>query len=83
MIFCRSRTEVPCPAQNARAAKETIMLAIVAAILFAIGLILHLAGVALGPLDVIAFITAGLLCLALQLAGVGAGSTRSWRRSRL
>lgn len=59
------------------------MLAIVAAVLFAIGLILHLAGVTLGPLDVDAFIVAGLLCLALQLGGVGAGSTRSWRRSRL
>jgi hypothetical protein len=55
------------------------MLAIVAAILFAIGLVLHLAGVTLGPFDVDAFIVAGLLCLALQLAGVGAGF-RSSRR---
>ncbi|HEX8758968.1 MAG: hypothetical protein M3186_16045 [Actinomycetota bacterium] len=49
------------------------MLAIVAAILFALALVLHLAGVALGPLDATAFMLAGLLCLALQLAGVGAG----------
>ncbi|MGH3883881.1 MAG: hypothetical protein ACRDRC_10835 [Pseudonocardiaceae bacterium] len=56
------------------------VLAIVAAILFALALVLHLAGVALGPLDPIAFMLAGLLCLALQLAGVGAGM-RS--RSRL
>ncbi len=56
------------------------MLAIVAAILFALGLVLHIVGVTLGSFDVIAFIAAGLLCLALQLAGVGAGS---WRRSRL
>ncbi|MGH3804418.1 MAG: hypothetical protein ACRDTD_30625 [Pseudonocardiaceae bacterium] len=63
--------------------KETTMLAIVAAVLFAIALILDLAGLALGPLDVLTFITAGLLCLALQLAGIGASSTRSWRRSRL
>ncbi|MGH3777791.1 MAG: hypothetical protein ACRDRR_19015 [Pseudonocardiaceae bacterium] len=58
------------------------MLAIVAAVLFALGLVLDLAGLALGPLDVFTFMTAGLLCLALQLAGVGSGSTRSWRRSR-
>ncbi|HSL07604.1 MAG TPA: hypothetical protein VK887_06460 [Pseudonocardiaceae bacterium] len=56
------------------------MLAIVAAILFALALVLHLVGVALGPLDPEAFMLAGLLCLALQLAGVGAGM-RS--RSRL
>jgi hypothetical protein len=56
------------------------MLAIVAAILFALALVLHLAGVVLGPLDPMAFMLAGLLCLALQLAGVGA-STRS--RSRI
>ncbi|MGH8078240.1 MAG: hypothetical protein ACREX8_05410 [Gammaproteobacteria bacterium] len=58
------------------------MLAIVAAVLFAIALILDLADTTLGPLDVLAFIAAGLLCLALQLAGIGASSTRSWRRSR-
>jgi hypothetical protein len=66
-----------------RPTKEATMLAIVAAVLFAIALVLDVARVALGPLDVIAFIAAGLLCLALQFAGVGAGSTRSWRRSRL
>ena len=59
------------------------MLAIVAAVLFAIALVLDVAEVALGPLDAMTFIAAGLVCLALQLAGVGAGSTRSWRRSRL
>jgi len=47
------------------------MLAIVAAILFAIALVLDLAKLALGPLGVLTFVTAGLLCLALQLAGVG------------
>lgn len=59
------------------------MLAIVAAVLFAIALILDLTVGTIGPFDVMAFIAAGLLCLALQLAGVGAGSTRSWRRSRV
>ena len=58
------------------------MLAIVAAVLFAIALILDLADTAFGPLDVLTFIVAGLLCLALQLAGIGAGPARSWRRSR-
>lgn len=56
------------------------MLAIVAAVLFAIALILDLTKLEFGPLGVLTFITAGLLCLALQMAGVGAGS---WRRSRL
>lgn len=56
------------------------MFAIAAAVLFVIALILDLAGViAIGPIDVLTFITAGLLCLALQLAGVGAGSRSSWR----
>jgi hypothetical protein len=47
------------------------MLAIVAAVLFLIALIFELASVTLGPLDALFFITAGLLCLALQFAGVG------------
>jgi hypothetical protein len=47
------------------------MLAIVAAVLFLIALIFELASVALGPLDALFFITTGLLCLALQFAGVG------------
>jgi hypothetical protein len=59
------------------------MLAIVAAVLFAIALILDLTVGAIGPLGVTTFIAAGLLCLALQLAGVGAGSTRGWGRSRV
>ncbi len=47
------------------------MLAIVAAVLFLLALVFELANLALGPLDALVFITAGLLCLALQLAGVG------------
>ncbi|MDQ3761527.1 MAG: hypothetical protein M3460_07440 [Actinomycetota bacterium] len=73
--------ETPRHAQHATGpTKEITMLAIVAAILFALALVLHLAGVALGPLDAFAFMLAGLLCLALQFAGVGAGS---FRRSRV
>jgi hypothetical protein len=59
------------------------MLAIVGAIIFGIALVLALIGYGIGPLNVITFITAGLLCLALHMAGIGAGSMRSWRRSRL
>jgi hypothetical protein len=71
----------PGPAQDATGPiREAIMLAIVAAVLFAIALILDLAGVGLGPVGPSAFVEAGLLCLALQLAGVGA---RSFRRSHI
>lgn len=58
------------------------MLATVAAVLFAVALVLALVGAGYGPLNVITFISAGLLCLALQQAGFGAGSVRSWRHSR-
>lgn len=54
------------------------MLAIVAAVIFVIALIIDLAeadiGIAAGT-----FVTAGLLCLALHLAGVGAPA-RTGRR---
>jgi hypothetical protein len=59
------------------------MLAIVAAILFLIALILELAALAFGVLGAFVFITAGLLCLALHLAGVGSSSMRSRLRSRV
>ena len=73
---------VSSPRHVAGLTEEAAMFAIVAAILFAIALILALVGFALGPLDVIVFISAGLLCLALHLAGIGAG-TRTWRRTRV
>jgi hypothetical protein len=63
--------------------KETIMLAIVAAVLFLIALIFELATLTLGVLDALVFITAGLLCLALHLAGVGSSSMRGWLRRRI
>jgi hypothetical protein len=71
-----------CPAAQiaTQAVKGAIMLAIVAAVLFGIALILDIAALALGPLGPSAFMLAGLLCLALQLAGVG---SRSFRRSRV
>jgi hypothetical protein len=56
------------------------MLAMVAAILFAIALIFQLAGTTLGThIGSSTFIAAGLMCLALHQAGVG--TSTSWRRS--
>ena len=46
------------------------MLAIVAAVLFLIALVFQLLSVSLGVVTAAALISAGLLCLALQLAGV-------------
>jgi hypothetical protein len=56
------------------------MLAIVAAVLFLIALIFELVGFSLGVLTATVFVTAGLLCLALHLAGVGANRRAFARR---
>jgi hypothetical protein len=56
------------------------MVAIVAAVLFLIALILELTGFSLGILTATVFITAGLLCVALHLAGVGANRSVFARR---
>ena len=56
------------------------MTAIIAAVLFGIALLLHLAGLSLGPLDSTFFMLAGLVATALHLAGIGA-SYRSRARS--
>lgn len=50
------------------------MLAIVAAVLFLIALIFQLAGITLSVITAPVLVTAGLLCLALHLAGVLAGT---------
>jgi len=55
------------------------MLAIVAAILFAIALIMDLADAAIG-IAASAFVTAGLLCVALHLAGIGVGTRTGGRK---
>jgi len=55
------------------------MLAIVAAVLFGISLILQLVGLRFGPIGPEFLNTAGLLCAALFLAGIG---TRAFGRSR-
>lgn len=52
------------------------MTAIIAAVLFAIALVLHLAGLSLGPLDVTFFQLAGLIAAALHLAGIGSSTRR-------
>lgn len=55
------------------------MLAIVAAILFVIAFILNAAGEATSAVfDPTSLLLAGLVCLALHLAGIGSGW--SWRR---
>jgi hypothetical protein len=51
--------------------EEAVITAIVAAVLFGIALLLHLAGLSLGPLDSTFFMLAGLVAAALHLAGVG------------
>lgn len=47
------------------------MFAIIAAVLFLIALIFQLAGMGFGPLTATLLVTAGLLFLALDLAGLG------------
>jgi hypothetical protein len=61
------------------------MLAVIGAVLFALALILDLAGASLGStITTGTIVTAGLLCVALHLAGVGAGvrSGGGWRLRR-
>jgi hypothetical protein len=59
--------------------KDPSMLAIVAAILFAIAFILNASGTATSAVfDTTSLLLVGLACLALHLAGVGSGW--SWRR---
>jgi hypothetical protein len=50
------------------------MLAIIAAVLFLIALIFQLAGITLSVLTVPVLVIAGLLCLALHMAGIGSRS---------
>ncbi|MEN3269787.1 hypothetical protein [Pseudonocardia sp.] len=57
------------------------MLAIIAAVLFGLALIFELAGISLDIITGQVLVVAGLLCVALHLAGVGA-TTSGWRRSR-
>ena len=63
------------------------MLAVIAAVIFGLDLLLDLANVSLGTvITPTTLLLAGLLCLALHLAGVGGpapaltGGGRRWRR---
>ena len=63
------------------------MLAVIAAVIFGLDLLLDLANVSLGnTITTTTLLLAGLLCLALHLAGVGgpvpalAAGSRRWRR---
>jgi hypothetical protein len=59
------------------------VVAIIGAVLFGLALLFQLAGIALPVLTAEVLITAGLLCIALHLAGVGNTVTvRSYRRRR-
>ncbi|MDQ2588512.1 hypothetical protein [Saccharothrix yanglingensis] len=60
------------------------MLAIIAAVIFGLALLLDLANASFGTvLDGGTLLLAGLLCVALHLAGVGAGARNlSFRRRR-
>jgi len=60
------------------------MLAIVAAIVFAVALLFDLADVTSDAFDYQTLITLGLLLLALHLAGIGASTNwrGSWSRTR-
>ena len=51
--------------------KESPMLAIVAAVLFLIALIFAIAGITLSVITVNVLMLAGLLCIALHMAGIG------------
>ncbi|MPZ82583.1 MAG: hypothetical protein GEV28_20145 [Actinophytocola sp.] len=62
------------------------MFAVIAAVIFALALILDLADATIGTtIDGATLLTAGLLCMALHLAGTGVnarGRGVSWRRKR-
>ncbi|WP_309116078.1 hypothetical protein ACQPW3_31305 [Actinosynnema sp. CA-248983] len=59
------------------------MFAIIAAVIFGLALLLDLANASLGTVDGGTLLMAGLLCVALHLAGVGTGARAfSFRRRR-
>ncbi|HVH21828.1 MAG TPA: hypothetical protein VNA11_05160 [Pseudonocardia sp.] len=59
------------------------MTAIVAAVFFGLALIFELTGVSIEIITSQVLVTAGLLCVALHLAGVGTRSySGGWRRAR-
>jgi hypothetical protein len=57
-----------------------MLFAILAALSFAIGLLMHMFGWSSGKVDVLLFALIGLLCVALHLAGFGGYVTGRFRR---
>ena len=80
-LRCRSEARARPAAETLRhhRLEEDVITSIIAAVLFAIALLLHLANLSLGPLDVTFFWLAGLVCVALHLAGIGT-SRRAYAR---
>ena len=82
-----TQPDVPDCASGARAGprragppiEEVVISAIIAAVLFAIALLMHLARFSIGPLDATFFEYAGLIGVALHLAGIGAAYRRRVR----
>lgn len=60
---------------------EVAMLAIVAAVIFALALLFDLADISSDAFNYATLVTLGLLFIALHLAGIGPG-TYTWRRRR-
>ena len=59
------------------------MTAIIAAVLFALALLFQLANISISVINATVLVTAGLLCVALHLAGVGnAVRVRGYTRRR-
>jgi hypothetical protein len=58
------------------------MLAVVAAVLFGLALLFELVGISIEVITSTVLVTAGLFCLALYFAGVGARQVTYRRRSR-
>lgn len=58
------------------------MFAVIAAVLFALALIFDLASTSLGVINATALMLAGLLCVALHLAGAASWGGRGWARRR-
>jgi hypothetical protein len=61
---------------------EDAVFAIIAAVLFALALIFQLAGTSLGVITATSLMLAGLLCVALHLAGAASWGGRGWYRRR-
>ena len=56
------------------------MVAIIGAVLFGLALLFQLAGIALAVITAQVLVTAGLLCVALHLAGIGTSRRTRARR---